>query len=113
MKQPIVWNPRFENQKYNPHLGCCQICERENIHVEDHHLIPKDKRSEKIKVCQPCADQIHTLFTNVELAQNYNTLEKLKSSPQIQKFVKWLRKQNPEHIKVRESHHVKKWRRRK
>jgi len=94
-------------------LGTCQVCERENLPVEKHHLSPS-KRYKTITVCEACGDQIHVLFTNVELSQRYNTLAKLKATPQIKKFVKWLRKHrsgSAKRVKVRESRKVKRWRR--
>lgn len=55
----------------------CSICKRETPFIEHHHLVPKNKKSEKIEVCTDCGDQIHLLFTHQELHYDYNTLEKL------------------------------------
>ena len=93
----------------------CELCEREVDQSTRHHLVPKQKFNKKwkriygklkrkhwevsIQVCIPCSKQIHAIFTNKELAQNYNTLEKLKSAEQIQKWINWVRKKNPSDIK--------------
>lgn len=44
-------------------------------------------------LCIPCHKQIHALFTNEELAMNLSTVEMLKQHPDIQKFLKWIKKQ--------------------
>ncbi|NEP62219.1 MAG: hypothetical protein F6K31_35660, partial [Symploca sp. SIO2G7] len=48
-----------------------------------------------INICSPCHRQIHVLFDNKHLARELNTLEKLRSEPQMQKFLSWVKKQNP------------------
>ena len=86
----------------------CLICKRETPIklVEEHHLIPKvvakrnkyadmpqlEKGEETINVCCSCGNQIHQLFTEKELADNYNTLEKILANEQIQNWVKWISK---------------------
>lgn len=93
----------------------CQLCEREVECITKHHLVPKQKFNKKwrrvykesskkhweatIKVCVPCSKQIHALFTNKELAENYNTLGKLKANNNMQKLINWVRKKNPSDIK--------------
>jgi len=73
----------------------CSLCEREvpKKHQEHHHLTPvskKGRKSERIMVCHDCGNQIHTLFSNRQLADTYNTLEKLKSNEHMQKWIKWI-----------------------
>jgi len=65
-----------------------------------HHLIPKQNTKRKnedpsptIDICSAPPRQIHSLFDNKHLAQELNTLEKLKNDPQLQKFLSWVRKQ--------------------
>ena len=71
----------------------CTLCKRDVEILHKHHLIPKSKRGrETIKVCRSCVEMIHVLFTNKELANEYNTLEKLKASPKIKKYVRWIKK---------------------
>jgi len=91
----------------------CEICEREVERTTEHHLDPRKKKGPKANLCMPCQRQIHVLFTNHELSYEFNTIKMLVSSPQMQKYLKWLRRTNPENIKVRESRSVYKWRRSK
>ncbi len=79
----------------------CELCERKMEQLTVHHLIPRQytKRkkittSETVDICSACHKQIHSLFTNKQLAQELNTINKLKNEPQIEKFLKWIKKQS-------------------
>lgn len=82
--------------------GHCPLCGRPMIpgsSLNEHHLIPKSYGgSEKFVIHKVCHSKIHSLFSEAELAFVYNSFEKLKESPDIQKFIKWIRKQDPEVI---------------
>ena len=80
----------------------CELCERDMDALTAHHLIPKQNTKRKnedpgptIDICSACHRQIHSLFDNKHLAQELNTLEKLKNDAQMQKFVAWVKKQKP------------------
>ena len=49
-----------------------------------------------IDICSPCHRQIHSLYTNLELARHLNTIDKLKSEPKMRKFLGWIAKQDPQ-----------------
>lgn len=75
----------------------CTLCGRLTPpkHQEKHHLIPKSKGgTETIDVCRNCGDQVHKLFTNKQLEETYHTLEKLREHKDMQKWIKWVRKQD-------------------
>jgi len=48
---------------------------------------------ETAPMCRSCQNQIHAFFTNKELAEQYNTIEKLKANEQVQRWIAWIRKQ--------------------
>ena len=80
----------------------CELCEREIERLTLHHLVPRQstKRqktapSPTIKICSACHRQIHALFDNKYLARELNTLDKLKNESQMQNFLSWIRKQDP------------------
>lgn len=79
----------------------CPICKRELIpgkSIDEHHLIPKTfKGKETILMHKICHQKLHATFTEREMYQFYNTIEALLSHPEIQKFVKWVRKKHPEY----------------
>ncbi len=55
-----------------------------------------------------CHRQIHALFTETELARQFNTIEKLKSHEEILRFIDWV-KQKPDDFfeRSRKSHRLK------
>ncbi|MFQ4139357.1 HNH endonuclease [Nodosilinea sp. PGN35] len=85
----------------------CQLCDRPVVDLTEHHLVPRQytrrrhlPTSQTVLLCRPCHRQIHTLFDNATLAKDLNTLEQLQAEPRLQKFVAWVRKQQP-HKRVR------------
>lgn len=81
----------------------CELCEREMERLTAHHLIPRQstkrqkvETSPTIDICSACHRQIHALFDNKYLAKELNTLEKLRKAPEMQKFLAWVKKQNPD-----------------
>ena len=61
----------------------CEICKRENVPLTKHHLIPKlEWRRSSVE------EGLR------EIIAEYNTIEKLRSHPEIVKFVNWIRGKN-------------------
>ncbi len=81
-------------------LGPCPLCGREMLEgrsVNLHHVVPKSHGGREVYwVHVVCHSKIHSLFTNRELFQDYNTFEKLRENPDIQSFVRWIRRKPPE-----------------
>ncbi|MBD3883111.1 HNH endonuclease [Phormidium tenue FACHB-886] len=87
-------------------MPLCQLCDRNLPTLTEHHLIPRQKTKRKhlkpsptISICSACHRQIHTLHDNTHLAKELNSLEALKVDPQLQRFIAWVKKQDP-HKKV-------------
>lgn len=91
-------------------MKVCELCQRDCPKLTLHHLIPRQqtKRKKKTKnkynhtdlgptldICSPCHKQVHTLFTNKELANDLHSADLLKSHPAMAKFLKWIAKQDP------------------
>ncbi|MBD2580635.1 HNH endonuclease [Oscillatoria sp. FACHB-1406] len=79
----------------------CELCQREVERLTAHHLIPKQAAKRKqanpgstVNICSACHRQIHAFFDNKYLAQELNTLEKLRSEPKMRKFLVWMGKQD-------------------
>lgn len=79
----------------------CALCGREAELVQ-HHLVPiiagkrkglKPQELPTVELCAACQQYLHSTFSINELANQYNTLEALQESEQVQKFVKWVKKQ--------------------
>ena len=77
----------------------CAICGRELIpgkNINAHHLIPKTfKGKETITIHVICHTKIHSVFSERELFQYYHTPERIRNHPEMEKFIKWVRKQPP------------------
>lgn len=75
----------------------CKICLRDTPqkYQERHHLIPKSKKGKITEVvCCNCGDMLHKLFTNNELARDFNTIESIKSNDKVRKWVSWISKKS-------------------
>jgi len=85
----------------------CELCEREVGALTVHHLIPKSRAKNgaaipTVALCAACHRQIHVLFSNHQLARELSSLDALKNHPAVQKFLRWVRKQDAnKRIKVR------------
>ena len=67
--------------------------------VNEHHLIPKSRKGRNtITIHVICHTKIHSLFTEKELEQQYFTVDRLLAHEEVQKFVKWVRKKDPEFV---------------
>ncbi|REJ08414.1 HNH endonuclease [Halobacillus trueperi] len=77
----------------------CDLCARSPVKTTEHHLIPKQYggvEGPTAMLCSACHRQIHALFTNEELAAFYHSVERLKDHPDMQKYLRWVKKQDPE-----------------
>ena len=75
-------------------LFICPLCDRAipKSQRDQHHLIPKShKGRETVMLHRICHRQIHALFTETELARQYNTVEKLKVQGDLVDFINWVR----------------------
>lgn len=84
-------------------MSKCPLCERDIPEGKEssHHLVPKMfKGRETIDLHKICHNQIHALFTERELKNYYNTIERLKEHERMSKFIKWVRKK-PEDFYVK------------
>ena len=89
----------------------CQLCERAVVNLTLHHLVPRSrgkKRGRKVHelptawLCPACHRQLHVLFSNRELEAQGATIEQLRRDSRVQKFLHWIRKQDPnKQVRVR------------
>jgi hypothetical protein len=84
--------------------GLCAVA----VAQSRHHLIPGDNKKPKVPLCQSCHDTLHALFTNKQLAKQYDSIEKLLTNERVRNWVDW-RKTHPTVIpKIRMSNNRKK-----
>lgn len=55
----------------------------------------RGERLRVIRLCRSCHKQIHTLFTESELAGDYYSIEALAAHPEVARFVQWVVRQPP------------------
>lgn len=97
-------------------MDVCKLCMRKlpEKYITRHHLTPENrKESEVIKLCQPCHDQVHAVFTNHELRESYNSAEDLRRAERIKDFINWISDTKKVDIEVEESDDVSRWRSKK
>lgn len=78
----------------------CPICDRPipEAQKDAHHLIPKSKGGKTTEYLHRiCHRQIHALFTETELASQFNTAAALQEHPEMQRFIHWV-KSKPNHF---------------
>jgi len=71
----------------------CPICDRPipDSQKDAHHLIPKSKGGKITEYLHRiCHKQIHALFTETELANQYHHAEILREHPEMRKFIRWV-----------------------
>lgn len=65
--------------------------------MDRHHLIPLLKGGKEAHtVHKVCHRKIHSIWSENELRDTYNTFEAIKGDERIRTFVKWLSKKPPE-----------------
>lgn len=72
----------------------CPLCERKipPVQRDAHHLIPKShKGTETVMLHRICHRQIHALFTETELARQFNTVDALKNHEAMCRFIQWVK----------------------
>ena len=78
----------------------CPLCNRELAEpIVRHHLIPPSKGgkdSPTVPMHKICQAKVHAVFTETELKNYYNTVERLQENEEIAKFIKLVSKKDPE-----------------
>lgn len=100
-------------------MSDCPLCGRELVEgpsVDLHHLIPKLKGGRKgptVLLHKICHRFIHATFTEAELARQYFTTDLLLQHPDVQRFVAWVARKDPEFYDSHREQNAKKRKRRK
>ncbi|QWD63680.1 HNH endonuclease [Polynucleobacter sp. MWH-UH2A] len=89
----------------------CPICDRPipASQQDAHHLIPKSKGGRTTEFLHRiCHQQIHALFTETELANQFNHPLALQDHPEMQRFIRWVKtKPNAFYERTRKSARIK------
>jgi len=89
----------IQDKKNKVEKGICPICSRvmyEGNSINKHHLVPKSRGGVSTEYLHRiCHAMIHSLWSEKELAQHYDSAEKIIASPRMQKFIAWVQKKDP------------------
>lgn len=97
-------------------MNNCPICNREmpESTFSDHHLIPKTFKGKEIVILHKiCHRKLHSAITEREMLNYYHTIERLLEHEEIQKFVKWVSKKDPEYYDSSKETNARKKKRRR
>lgn len=86
--------------------GACELCARER-RLTFHHLIPvtlhsnrwfkrnfsRDDLHRGAMLCRDCHNAVHRFITHKALGREFNTVELLRSHPDVARFVAWVSRQ--------------------
>jgi len=76
--------------------------------IQEHHLWPERRaESPTVMLCRPCHKQVHALFTNDELREDYDTVAALRRADRLQEYLAWIRGTNKLDIQVTTSNDVR------
>ena len=78
----------------------CGLCGRafERGGLTRHHCLPRERggTSDDIELlCGQCHGMVHATYTNRTLEALYPTLADLRRAPELEKYIRWVRKQAP------------------
>jgi hypothetical protein len=63
-----------------------------------HHLVPRlkgGKGGDTVLLHQICHSEIHASLTEVELARDFCSMERLRAHPKLAGFIRWVSKRPP------------------
>jgi hypothetical protein len=83
-----------------PQTMSCSLCGRPfaRAQLTKHHCLPREKggTAEDVELlCPQCHGMVHVTYTNRTLAAAYPTIDRLRQAPELQPFLRWVRKQPP------------------
>lgn len=83
-------------------LGLCPICGRPMIagaSVDEQHWVPKSEGGRQTDwMHRICHRTLHARFTERELATSFATAESIRSDPDMDRFIRWVRKRPAEYM---------------
>src|ERR1051326_6862593 len=78
----------------------CSLCGRPfpRRQLNQPHCLPRQKGGTQENVellCGQCHGMVHATYTNRTLAALYPTIAQLRRAPELERFLRWVRKQPP------------------
>jgi hypothetical protein len=67
--------------------------------VDEHHWVPKSEGGwQTSSLHKICHRMLHARFSEKELAEQFSTPELTRADPEMDRFIKWVRKRPPEYL---------------
>lgn len=89
-------------------VGKCPICDRDmwkGPSIDRHHLVPKCRGGTDTEFMHKiCHRKIHSIWTEKELEKTYNNVEIILQNEEIQKFIIWVKKKEPDFYDKNDQH---------
>jgi 5-methylcytosine-specific restriction enzyme A len=76
-------------------MTTCELCHRDVERYTVHHLIPRSRGGKfgpTARLCPTCHRQLHALVSETTLAQELYSVELLRTNPQVNAYLRWVRK---------------------
>ena len=93
-------------------VGQCPICDRDiwkGPSIDKHHMVPKCKGGKATEYLHKvCHNKIHSIWTEKELEREFNDANKIIQHGEIQKFIKFVSKKEPDFYDKNKQHNRKK-----
>src|ERR1043165_9165358 len=94
MKRTRPKPPALQPVTCSEHERACELCLRHVSGISQHHLVPRSEGgAATIALCAACHSTLHRFFTNRTLARELNTIEALRRTPEVERYLAWVRKQ--------------------
>jgi len=98
MRQPASADQDRTPCRLPPQTLPCGLCGRSfsRADLTRHHCLPKSRggTAEDIELlCCMCHSMVHATYTNATLEALYATLAQLRTAPELQAYICWVRKQ--------------------
>lgn len=82
----------------------CALCNRSfpPKQLTEHHCKPREYGGDRTGIallCRQCHGMVHATYANATLALAYPTLGRLRVAPELQTFLRWVRRQDSARVK--------------
>jgi hypothetical protein len=74
----------------------CELCERAQVLLTRHHLVPRSRggaRMDTVQLCPDCHGILHQLYSEREIAARLSTIEALRADERLMRSVRWIARQ--------------------
>lgn len=67
-------------------------------HRRTRRRFDREERHRVLRLCPPCHRNLHVVWSEKQLADEYHDLERLREHPDVRRFTEWIRTKSPETV---------------